>query len=430
MLDFIARRLVAIIPVLTVVAVLVFLMLRLTPGDPAAVIAGDNATSDQIADIRAKLGLNEPIWTQFAIWIGDVLQGNFGESFFFKKTVAELIGQRIEPTLALATCTLIIAVLVAVPLGVLAAWRHGSLLDRVVMGFSVLGFSVPVFVIGYVLIQIFAIDLRWLPGPVGRLPIGIALPPKVTGFLLIDTLLAGRPYLWWLAVKQLALPALTLGFSCAAPIARVTRSAMAEALQSDYVRTAIAMGHGRRAVWFRYSLRNALLPVITILGLQVGYTLTTAQPPDFLLTVDSRGLRDQSAANRLPGAEVIAFQPTALQNDSSIPLAGTAGLGVRRFDSQGSKGGRRPSVRAPGAETRAGPGTTNRLATAQLIVALEEAVSVRGAAPARTRRRNCRGREMQLSPASGAADEDALAHPPRLASTTSKLSANMKYSAK
>ena len=163
MLDFVARRLVAIIPVLAVVAVFVFLMLRLTPGDPAAVIAGDNATSDQIADIREKLGLNEPIWTQFAIWIGDVLQGNFGESFFFKKTVAELIAQRIEPTLALSICTLIIAISLAVPLGVLAAYRHGSLIDRFVMAFSVLGFSVPSFVIGYCLIYVFAIELGWLP---------------------------------------------------------------------------------------------------------------------------------------------------------------------------------------------------------------------------------------------------------------------------
>ena len=135
------RSLIAIVPVLTIVAVLIFMMLRLTPGDPAAVIAGDNATSDQIADIRAKLGLNEPIWTQFLIWIGNVLQGNFGESFFFKKTVAELIAQRIEPTLALATCTLIFAVMISVPIGVMAAYRQGSMFDRVVMGFSVLGFS-------------------------------------------------------------------------------------------------------------------------------------------------------------------------------------------------------------------------------------------------------------------------------------------------
>ena len=143
MFDFIARRLVSIIPVLAVVALFVFFMLRLTPGDPAAVIAGDNATSDQIADIREKLGLNLPIWQQFGIWLGNMLQGNFGESFFFKKTVSELIAQRLEPTLALSICTLILAVSTAVPLGVIAAYRQGSILDRVVMGFSVLGFSMP-----------------------------------------------------------------------------------------------------------------------------------------------------------------------------------------------------------------------------------------------------------------------------------------------
>src|SRR5258708_16986661 len=143
MLDFIARRLVAIIPVLAVVAIFVFLMLRLTPGDPAAVIAGDNATSDQIADIRTKLGLDEPIYAQFGIWIGNALQGNFGESFFFKKTVAELIAQRVEPTLALAICTLIIAIVFALPLGVIAAYRHGTWIDRCLLGFSLLGFSVP-----------------------------------------------------------------------------------------------------------------------------------------------------------------------------------------------------------------------------------------------------------------------------------------------
>src|SRR5438045_1843553 len=163
MLDFIARRLVAIVPVLTVVAVLIFMMLRLTPGDPAAVIAGDNATSDQIAAIREKLGLELPIWQQFGIWIGDILRGNFGESYFFKKTVAELIAQRVEPTLALATCTMIIALSIALPLGVIAAYRHGSLIDRFVMALPVVVFSVPAFVIGYCLIFVFAFEIGWLP---------------------------------------------------------------------------------------------------------------------------------------------------------------------------------------------------------------------------------------------------------------------------
>ena len=152
MLAYVLRRLLATIPVMLIVAVLVFLMLRLTPSDPAAIIAGDNANSEQVAEIRKRLGLDEPIHTQFLIWTTKVLHGDLGESFFFKKQVAELIADRLEPTLSLAVFTILLAVLIAVPLGVVAAYRHGGWLDRIVMGFSVLGFSVPVFVIGYLLI--------------------------------------------------------------------------------------------------------------------------------------------------------------------------------------------------------------------------------------------------------------------------------------
>jgi peptide/nickel transport system permease protein len=245
MLDFIARRLIAIIPVLTVVAVLIFLMLRLTPGDPAAVIAGDNATSDQINDIREKLGLNEPIWTQFAIWIGNILQGNFGESFFFKKTVAELIAQRIEPTLALATCTLIFAVCLSVPMGVMAAYRQGSLFDRVVMAFAVLGFSVPGFVIGYCLIYVFAIELGWLP---------------VQGYIRIGVN-------FWQFLERMVLPSLTLSVGFIALISRITRASVLEVLNEDYIRTARAKGLSNRVVLMRHALRNAAVPILTVIGL-------------------------------------------------------------------------------------------------------------------------------------------------------------------
>src|SRR5437899_13026151 len=163
MLPYIGRRLLATVPVMAVVAVFVFLLLRMTAGDPAAIIAGDNATARDVADIREKLGLEQPIAQQFVIWIGRILRGDFGESFFFKRTVAELITARLEPTLALATCTLILAVLIAVPLGVTAAYRRGSWIDRFVMGLSVLGFSVPAFVIGYALMYTFAIHFAWLP---------------------------------------------------------------------------------------------------------------------------------------------------------------------------------------------------------------------------------------------------------------------------
>ena len=247
MLDFIARRLVAIIPVLAVVAVFVFLMLRLTPGDPAAVIAGDNATSDQIADIREKLGLNLPIWQQFGIWLGNMLQGNFGESFFFKKTVAELIAQRLEPTLALSVCTLILAVTTAVPLGVIAAYRQGTILDRVVMGFSVLGFSVPSFVIGYCLIYIFAIDLGWLP---------------VQGYTRIGTDFGAF-------VERMILPSVTLGIIYVALIARITRASVLEVLNEDYIRTARAKGLTNRVVLMRHALRNAAVPILTVIGVGV-----------------------------------------------------------------------------------------------------------------------------------------------------------------
>src|SRR5215831_13336916 len=163
MLGYVVRRILATIPVVTVVAILAFLLLRLTTGDPAAIIAGDSATTQQVAEIRVKLGLERPIVEQFAIWIGRVLRGAFGESFFFKKQVAELIRERLEPTAALAVCTLILDVVVAVPLGVLAAATRATWIDRVVMGFSVLGFSVPVFVIGCAHIYLFAVELAWLP---------------------------------------------------------------------------------------------------------------------------------------------------------------------------------------------------------------------------------------------------------------------------
>ena len=163
MLSYILRRLAATIPVMVIVAVLVFLMLRLTPSDPAAIIAGDNANAEQVAEIRNRLGLDQPILTQFVIWTNKTLHGDLGESFFFKKQVAELILDRLEPTASLAFFTIVLAVLIAVPLGVFAAYRQGTWLDRIVMGFSVLGFSVPVFVIGYLLIYVFAIELNWLP---------------------------------------------------------------------------------------------------------------------------------------------------------------------------------------------------------------------------------------------------------------------------
>jgi peptide/nickel transport system permease protein len=247
MLMFVARRLLATIPVLAMVAVFVFLMLRLTPADPAAILAGDNATTAQVAQIRAKLGLDQPLVTQFAIWGGRLLHGDFGESFFFKKTVAELIVQRLEPTLALATATILLSILMAVPLGVIAAYKHETWIDRFVMALSVFGFSVPVFVIGYLLIYIFAITLGWLP---------------VQGYRSITQ---G----FWPFFERLILPASTLSVIYVALIARITRASMLEVMNEDYIRTARAKGLSDMAVLIRHGLRTAAIPIVTVIGIGI-----------------------------------------------------------------------------------------------------------------------------------------------------------------
>lgn len=247
MLMFVARRLLATIPVLAMVAVFVFLMLRLTPADPAAIMAGDNATTAQVAQIRAKLGLDQPLVTQFAIWAERLLHGDFGESYFFKKTVAELIVQRLEPTLALAVATILLSILIAVPLGVLAAHKHETWFDRAVMALSVFGFSVPVFVIGYLLIYIFAIELGWLP---------------VQGYRSITQ---G----FWPFFERLILPASTLSVIYVALIARITRASMLEVLNEDYIRTARAKGLSDRVVLIRHGLRTAAIPIVTVIGIGI-----------------------------------------------------------------------------------------------------------------------------------------------------------------
>ncbi|NEW86677.1 MULTISPECIES: ABC transporter permease [Rhodopseudomonas] len=244
MLGYLIRRLLAAIPVMGVVALFVFLLLRLTPGDPAAIIAGDNASPEQLMRIRATLGLDEPLYVQFFTWVGRLLHGDLGVSLISQVPVLQMIGQRIEPTITVALSTIVVSVIVAVPLGVVAAWKHGTWIDRFVMGLSVIGFSVPVFVIGYVLIQIFAIELRWFP---------------VQGFRSLSR--GFGPFF-----ERLVLPTLTLSFIYIALIARMTRAAMLDVLGEDYVRTARAKGITESRVLLRHALRNAAVPVITVIG--------------------------------------------------------------------------------------------------------------------------------------------------------------------
>lgn len=251
MLRFLMQRLLALIPVLFTVAIIVFLILRLTPGDPAAVIAGNNATNEDIDRIREQLGLTKPLFTQFTIWLSGVLQGDLGYSFYLNKPVIELIAQRIEPTLSLAAGTMLLSVAVAVPLGTLAAWRMGGWLDRILSGFAVAGFSVPVFVIGYVLIYVFAIELQWLPVQGYRRLFG----PSSQG-------IGAWSY-------QLVLPWVSLATIYVALIARVTRASVSEALTEDYIRTARAKGVTEQAVLLRHALANAAVPIVTVIGIGI-----------------------------------------------------------------------------------------------------------------------------------------------------------------
>ncbi|QBF32673.1 ABC transporter permease [Thalassococcus sp. S3] len=249
MFGYILQRILASIPVMLFVALFVFLLLRLTPGDPAAIIAGDTATPEQLEQIRTALGLNDPLHIQFLSWIGNLLQGDFGTSVLSGKPVIELIEARMEPTISLALTTIFLSVIIAVPLGVIAAWKHGTLIDRFVMLLSVLGFSVPVFVIGYLMISLFAMELKWFPVQ-GFRPIGEGLGP----FL-----------------QRIALPTFTLTLLYIALIARITRTSMLEILGDDYIRTARAKGLPEMRVLMRHALRNCSVPIITVIG--IGFAL-------------------------------------------------------------------------------------------------------------------------------------------------------------
>ena len=249
MTAYILRRLLATIPVMVVVALFVFLLLHLTPGDPAAVIAGDEATPQAVEMIRAKLGLDRPIYEQFGIYVSNLLRGDLGTSIFSNLPVTKLVMQRLEPTVVLAITTMVLAILLAVPMGVVAAWKARSAVDRVVMGFSVLGFAVPVFLVGYVLIYIFSIELKWLP---------------VQGYRPLSEGIGQT-------AQSIVLPALALSMVYMALIARITRASMMEVLSEDYIRTARAKGVATIFVLLRHALKNAAVPIVTVIG--IGLTL-------------------------------------------------------------------------------------------------------------------------------------------------------------
>jgi peptide/nickel transport system permease protein len=245
-MGYLLRRLAATLPVMAVVAVVVFLLIHLSPGDPAALIAGDLATADDIARLRLALGLDQPLWRQFLLWLGRLAGGDLGTSIFTQVPVRTLLAQRIEPTLSIALLTMALTVTVAVPLGTLAAWRAGSWIDRAVMLFAVLAFSVPVFLVGYLLIFAFAVQLPWFP---------------VQGY----TRIAEDPAAW---ARGLVLPCINLALVYIALITRMTRATVLEVLHEDYIRTARAKGLGVLPV-LGHALRNAAVPIATTVGVGI-----------------------------------------------------------------------------------------------------------------------------------------------------------------
>jgi peptide/nickel transport system permease protein len=250
--SYIIRRMLATIPVMGVVAIFVFLLLYLSPGDPAVIIAGDTATLDDIARIREKLGLDQPFYVQFGTWVWNLLHGDLGISIFTNLPVMTLIKQRIEPTVALTVSTLLVTIPIAIPLGVIAAWKAGTWIDRVVMVFAVAGFSIPGFVLAYILIFTFSIGLDLLP---------------VQGYTSIKDGFGAF-------ASHMVLPSLTLGLFYAALVARITRASMLDVLSQDYVRTAQAKGLSNREVLIGHALKNAAVPIATIIGIGIALLIS------------------------------------------------------------------------------------------------------------------------------------------------------------
>ena len=275
---YIARRILSTVLVMLIVGVCVFLLLHIAPGDPAAIIAGDYTSPANILAIRQRLGLDDPILVQFGRWSWHLLHGDLGISIFSDTPVMTLILQRLQPTVSLTAITIVFSVLVAVSAGVIAGWRAGGLLDRVLMGFAALGFSVPVFVLGYVLIFFFAIRLRWLP---------------VQGYVPIS----GGLWPWF---SHLLMPALALGLAYVALIARITRTSILEVLAEDYIRTAQAKGASNTSMLLHHALKNAGVPIVTVIGIGVAglisgvvITETVFNVPGIgRLTVDAISNRD------------------------------------------------------------------------------------------------------------------------------------------
>jgi peptide/nickel transport system permease protein len=267
LLGFIARRLLASIPVVLIVGVITFSIMHAAPGDPAVLMAGDEATPEDVARIREDLGLDKPVLIQFVRWTGRLLRGDLGTSIFSKHSIASLLTPRLQPSLGYASMAIIMTGLIGLPLGVIAAWKAGTITDRAIMLFSVLGFAIPVFWLGLMAILLFAVQLGWFPA-VGYTPIG----DSFFGFL-----------------RSLTLPALANAIPFSALVARMTRSTMLEVLHEDYIRTARAKGLSEVVVHTRHALRNAAIPVVTVVGVIFGALIGGAVVTEMVFAIPGIG---------------------------------------------------------------------------------------------------------------------------------------------
>lgn len=266
------ERLLQLIPVLLGVSLIVFLMMTLTPGDPIDIMIGDqNVTPEQEAAMRRDLGLDQPAWQRFFTFLGNAMTGDFGISFFHRRPVSDVIVERLPATIELSLVALIFALVTAIPLGVLAAVKKNTILDRIATVGSLLGVSLPGFWFGILLIMLFAVQLQVLPVS-GRIGFSSEVQP-ITHFLLIDTLLRGRPDAFWDALSHIILPAITLGLPMTAILMRVTRTSMLEVMRQDYITFAEAKGLKRTRILFRHALKNALIPTVSVAAIETGSLL-------------------------------------------------------------------------------------------------------------------------------------------------------------
>ena len=267
MLSYILKRVLSLIPVLVVVSIVIFSIVHLTPGDPARVILGPEATADQVAALREQMGLNRPILTQYFAWVSQVLRGDFGDSIFLRMPVTEAIAKHAAPTLSLAILAQVFTILVAVPLGIFAARRRGTIFDQGVMGVTLIGMAIPSFLLGLLLVLLVGIELGWLP---------------VAGYRPLSDGLGEH-------LKYLILPAISLGTIQSALIARMTRSSMLDVLKVDYIRTAKAKGMTERRIIYRHALRNAAMPILTVIGVTFGGLVTGAVVTETIFNLPGLG---------------------------------------------------------------------------------------------------------------------------------------------